>query len=77
MGTAFGNGMFEAEVGPSNTRGEGVAVGMGCGVLGAVGATWEAVVGSSSVCQQAVAPVDSINRVQTIRVNICLLHLRL
>ena len=77
MGTAFGKGMFEAEVGPSNIRGEGVAVGRGCGVLGTVEATWDVVVGSSPVCQQAVATVDNINSVQTIRVKICLLHLRL
>ena len=39
VGTAFGNGMFEAAVGPSNTRGELVAVGIGRGVLVVAGAT--------------------------------------
>ena len=39
VGTAFGNGMFEAAVGPSNTRGELVAVEIGCGVLVVVEAT--------------------------------------
>ena len=77
VGTEVGMGMFEAAVGPSNTLGEPVAVGIGRGVLVAVGATWVTLVGSSLVCQQAVAPTDSMSRAQTIRLNVCLLHLRL